>query len=208
MMSKAERRAAGKVAARKRAAARRRKKALQNVAVALAGIGVVVVLVIIFGGFGSDPEPQASTPSATAGADGPATPDPAPAPTVPDDFDEALRTKPAVTKGEGDVTELKVTTIVEGAGPAVQLGQTLSVNYVGVTHVDGTQFDSSWDRGQPATFMLAEGQLIEGWVKGLPGVKVGSRVQIDIPAEMAYGEDGANGPPGDLRFVVDILSAA
>lgn len=207
MMTKAERRAAGKLAAQKRAAARRRKQILKNASAALAGIAVVAVLVVVFGGFGADDDPAAA-PQASASA--PATePGAAPITAVPDNVDPTLKTKPQVTKGEGDLAELKVTTVVAGTGPAVQVGQTITVNYVGVTYADGKQFDSSWDRGQPLSFQLAPGALIEGWVEGLTGVTVGSRVQLDIPAEQAYGEDPGDGSPaGALRFVVDVLAAS
>ena len=62
----------------------------------------------------------------------------------------------------------------------------------------------------PASFAIGVGQVIPGWDQGLVGVPVGSRVQLDIPAELAYGADGpAQGKPaGPLRFVVDILGAA
>jgi peptidylprolyl isomerase len=79
---------------------------------------------------------------------------------------------------------------------------------VGVTYKDGKEFDSSWKSGQPAQFPVGAGQLIEGWDKGLVGVAVGSRVQLDIPAAMAYGDPAPEGRPGgDLRFVVDVLAA-
>jgi peptidylprolyl isomerase len=117
----------------------------------------------------------------------------------------ALATKPTVTAGTGDLTALKVTTIVEGTGPAIQSGQTLSVNYVGVSYKTGAEFDSSWKSGQPFSFAVGQGKVIQGWDQGLVGVKVGSRVQLDIPANLAYGDTG--NPAGPLRFVVDVLSA-
>ncbi len=59
------------------------------------------------------------------------------------------------------------------------------------------------------TFPIGTGNLIKGWDEGLIGVPVGSRVQLDIPADMAYGEKPTGGrPAGDLRFVVDVLQAA
>jgi peptidylprolyl isomerase len=102
-----------------------------------------------------------------------------------------------------------VTPIIKGAGPAVKAGQQLTVNYVGVTYADGKEFDSSWNSGQPVQFPIGTGNLIKGWDEGLIGVPVGSRVQLDIPADMAYGEKPTGGQPaGDLRFVVDVLQAA
>ena len=106
------------------------------------------------------------------------------------------------------MTKLVVTPIVPGRGPRVKAGQQLTVNYVGVTYSDGKVFDSSWANGQPATFPVGTGNLIPGWDQGLVGVPVGSRIQLDIPADLAYGEKPTGGQPaGDLRFVVDILQA-
>ena len=83
------------------------------------------------------------------------------------------------------------------------------MNYVGVTFADGKEFDSSWGEGkQPFSFALGTGNVIKGWDQGLEGVKVGSRVQLDIPADLAYGDNPSGGQPaGALRFVVDVLSA-
>jgi peptidylprolyl isomerase len=120
----------------------------------------------------------------------------------------ALATKPVVTAGTGTVTELVVTTLIKGSGKPVVSGQTLSVNYVGVSYPTGKEFDSSWSRSQPLDVAIGQGKVIEGWDKGLVGVAVGSRVQLDIPSAMAYGDDASGGAPaGPLRFVVDVLSA-
>jgi peptidylprolyl isomerase len=122
--------------------------------------------------------------------------------------DPALATKPIVGKGTGELTALTLTTLIKGAGPPVSTGQTITVNYVGVRYADGKEFDSSWSRSEPFTTKVGVGQLIKGWDQGLIGVTVGSRVQLDIPADLAYGEHPDNGQPaGALRFVVDLLSA-
>jgi peptidylprolyl isomerase len=106
------------------------------------------------------------------------------------------------------VTKLAVTPLVRGTGPAVAAGQTLSMNYVGATYRDGKVFDSSWESGRPLQIPIGTGQLIPGFDQGLIGVPVGSRVQLDIPADQAYGEKPTGGQPaGDLRFVVDVLAA-
>ena len=97
----------------------------------------------------------------------------------------------------------------QGDGPAVEEGDTVTVHYTGWLW-DGTQFDSSWDKGSPATFTLADGQLIDGWVQGLAGQTVGSQVLLVIPPELGYGADGNDTIPGGstLVFVVDILAAS
>ncbi len=174
---------------------------------ALAGVAVIAILVAVFvvvRTAGDDPAPPAAAPSAATAA-----PSAAPPAEQPAAIDPALGTKPVVKAGTGDVRKLKVTPIVKGAGPAVRAGQQLTANYVGVTYRDGKEFDSSWTSGQPVTFPIGTGNLIKGWDEGLIGVPVGSRVQLDIPADMAYGEKPTGGQPaGDLRFVVDVLQAA
>ncbi|MBT8226315.1 MAG: peptidylprolyl isomerase, partial [Dactylosporangium sp.] len=120
-----------------------------------------------------------------------------------------LQTRPTVAAGAGTLTELRVTTLVEGDGPATAAGQTIAVQYVGASYTTGEEFDASWSRGQPFSFALGQGQVIQGWDQGLVGVKVGSRVQLDIPSAMAYGDESTGGAPtGPLRFVVDVLSAS
>ena len=79
----------------------------------------------------------------------------------------------------------------EGEGPAVKEGANITVNYFGAVWGKGDDpFDSSFERGSPATFQLAKGQLIDGWVQGLAGVKEGSRVMLVIPADLGYGDAG------------------
>jgi len=124
---------------------------------------------------------------------------------MPEDMDS----KPAVAIPAGDPpADLQIEDLEIGEGDEAKAGNDVLVHYVGVAWSDGKQFDSSWDRGQPAEFPVGVGQLIKGWDEGLVGVPVGSRVQLDIPAELAYGENATGGrPAGDLRFVVDVLAA-
>ena len=111
---------------------------------------------------------------------------------------------PQITIGDVKApTELIAQDLIKGKGAVVKATDTIVANYVGVNFVGGEKFDSSFDRGQPATFSLA--QVIQGWTKGLAGKTVGSRVLLEIPAAMAYGEAGQGKAEGDLVFVVDIL---
>jgi peptidylprolyl isomerase len=184
-----------------------RRRRGQAIAGALAGVAVILLLVVVFVivQSGGDDTPAAAPPPAPAQ---PAEPSPA-APSEPQaQLDPKLQEKPVVTAGKGRVGELKVTPLVAGKGPKVQAGQQITVNYVGVTYADGQEFDSSWNSGQPLQTPIGAGRLIPGWDQGLVGVPVGSRVQLDIPADLAYGEQPTGGQPaGDLRFVVDILQA-
>jgi peptidylprolyl isomerase len=175
---------ARQAAAERAAAARRKRLTIGGIlAVVAAAIVVAIVLVVQAGGGGSTKK---------AG----------------DGTDPALQTKPAVSAGTGDLTALKVTPLIQGKGPAVAIDQHITVNYVGVTYKDGKEFDSSWSRSQPFDFTIGQGNVIKGWDQGLVGVRVGSRVQLDIPSDLAYGDNPGNGAPGGpLRFVVDVLSA-
>jgi peptidylprolyl isomerase len=104
-------------------------------------------------------------------------------------------------------TELKVTTISEGTGDAAKPGDVLVVDYVGVRQADGEQFDASYGK-TPLVLTLGMGNVIKGWDDGLAGVTKGERLQLDIPAALAYGDsppDGSNIQKGDaLTFVVDV----
>ncbi|MFC4564630.1 FKBP-type peptidyl-prolyl cis-trans isomerase [Nocardiopsis mangrovi] len=129
-------------------------------------------------------------------------------PTAPDPgHDRPEITIPEDTDPPGG---LESTRLIEGDGPEVEAEQQLVVQYTGVTWNDGEVFDSTWDRGgAPATFPIGVGQVIEGWDEGLVGQKVGSRVMLTIPEDLAYGEAAAESgsPEGTLVFVVDILGA-
>ncbi|MET7749074.1 FKBP-type peptidyl-prolyl cis-trans isomerase [Micromonospora sp. NPDC005367] len=205
--SKTERRLAAQLAAQKAAEAKRRRQAWLGGLAALAVVAVLVTVFVLVNPGGDDKSaPQAgATPSAAAdGEQAPATPA---APQLPEGSDPALGTAPKVTAGKGELKKLTVTPLIKGTGPAVKAGQTITTNYVGVLYKDGKEFDSSWSRGEPASFPIGVGQVIPGWDQGLVGVTVGSRVQLDIPSELAYGDDAANGVSGPLRFVVDVLAA-
>jgi peptidylprolyl isomerase len=116
--------------------------------------------------------------------------------------------KPVIEKPTGPVPrKLKVQDIVKGKGPAAKTGDELTVQYVGVTFSTGDQFDASWDNGQPFSFQLG-GQVIEGWNKGLKGMRKGGRRELTIPPQLAYGAQGsppAIGPNETLVFVVDLV---
>lgn len=105
-----------------------------------------------------------------------------------------------------EVTELTAKTLIEGTGPEVKATDTIYVRYLGVQYSDGKVFDGNYEK-IPAALSLQG--VIKGWTAGLTGKKVGSRVELIIPADQAYGNESANGstPTGTLVFVVDILGA-
>jgi len=104
-------------------------------------------------------------------------------------------------------SELKLEDLVVGTGPEAKGGDRVSVHYTGWL-VDGTKFDSSRDRNQPFQFVLGQGRVIQGWDKGVVGMKVGGKRKLVIPPQMAYGERGAGGiipPNAVLTFEVELL---
>ena len=122
---------------------------------------------------------------------------------------ETALTKPEVEVPEGPPPkELEVTDLTEGEGPEAQPGDTVSVQYVGVNYSDGSEFDASWDTGQPFEFQLGAGAVIPGWDEGVVGMKEGGRRQLVIPPELGYGRQGQppDIPPNEtLVFVIDLL---
>lgn len=94
----------------------------------------------------------------------------------------------------------------QGNGPRPKPGERVRVNYVG-SLLDGTKFDSSYDRGQPAVFGL--NQVIAGWSQGVAMMPVGGKYRFWIPGDLAYGEkgggDGVIGPNATLVFDVELL---
>lgn len=117
--------------------------------------------------------------------------------------------KPTVQIPDGPPpTELVIEDLTVGDGPEATSGTTCTMQYVGVAWSDQKQFDASWDRGQPFSFGLGQGQVIRGWDEGVAGMKVGGRRRLTIPPELGYGSRGAGGAikGGEtLVFVVDLL---
>jgi FKBP-type peptidyl-prolyl cis-trans isomerase len=109
---------------------------------------------------------------------------------------------------EQEKSNLMTEDLVLGTGAEAKTGDTVSVHYTG-TLADGKKFDSSHDRGEPFEFTVGAGEVIEGWEKGITGMKVGGKRRLVIPPEMAYGETGSPPiipPNATLTFEVELVS--
>lgn len=103
------------------------------------------------------------------------------------------------------VSDLVIEDEVIGTGEECPAGAIVRVHYRG-TLMDGTEFDSSYKRGQPIEFPLPN--LIKGWQDGIPGMKVGGKRKLTVPYAMGYGERGAPPsipPKADLLFEIELL---
>lgn len=106
---------------------------------------------------------------------------------------------------------LKIEDTKEGTGEEAVNGKEVVVHYTGWLLEDdnkGSKFDSSVDRGDPFSFTLGAGQVIQGWDKGVAGMKVGGKRTLKIPPQMGYGARGAGGvipPNASLVFDVELL---
>lgn len=124
------------------------------------------------------------------------------------------QTQPTEQGGTVDPSAYKVTGKVEslqkidetvGNGAEAKAGDTIKVHYKGTFAQTGVKFDSSYDRGEPIELSLV--QVIQGWQEGIPGMKVGGKRRLVIPASMAYGDQPQQGIPAnsDLVFEVELL---
>ena len=122
---------------------------------------------------------------------------------------DAAITTTTETKMEApkNITELIKEDLTVGTGAEAKAGQKVTVHYRG-TLFDGTVFDESYKRGEPFQFNLGAGQVIKGWDQGVAGMKVGGKRRLTIPANLAYGSQGAGGvipPNAALMFDVELL---
>lgn len=118
------------------------------------------------------------------------------------EFRKANAKKTGVTQ---TASGLQYKVITEGTGAQPSVTDTVTVHYKG-TLIDGSEFDSSYSRNQPASFAL--NQVVKGWQEVLPMMKTGAKWQVVLPPELAYGENGAGGkigPNATLVFEIELL---
>ena len=163
---------------------------------------VVLVVALLAGGAslvscGSD-SPSSDTVPATADT------------SIGDTTDTTIAGKsaePKVTLPKVAPTKLVITDITDGEGVGAAAGDLIAVHYVGVLSSDGTRFDGNFG-SSPFSLTLGKGQVIKGWDEGLLGMKSGGMRQLDIPADLAYGDSGSGDiikPGAALSFVVEMV---
>jgi peptidylprolyl isomerase len=176
------------------------------------GIGLVVVLALAFGYSLLTGDDDSSDDTETADTTTP-TSDEATTTTVaysnPELAAEVLARDPPIPANAPADTPpdaVEVETLVEGEGDGAAAGDTVTVHYVGVL-ADGTEFDQSWNRGQPFPVEnLGQAAVIDGWNEGLVGATIGERRRLVIGSDKAYGSEGnpAGGIPPDAPLVFEI----
>ncbi len=100
-------------------------------------------------------------------------------------------------------TKFKLEEIKVGEGPEVTGGDNITIHYHG-TLEDGTVFDSSVERGSPFQTRIGVGEVIEGWDMGVPGMKVGGKRRLTIPAKLAYGDRAIGDIPAGSTLIFEV----
>jgi FKBP-type peptidyl-prolyl cis-trans isomerase len=189
----------------------------------------VVVVVVVIALTNDNKKANAnSTTTPTASATPSATPSPTPSTSYPPAKGAAVSFKGVTVKGAADLagapgvtsksakapTKLEYKDLVVGKGAAATPTSTVTIQYSGVLYKTGKAFDSSWSRGQPAQFSLA--QVVKGFTQGIGGtsgvspMKAGGRRIIIIPASLGYGAQAQGPIPANspLVFVVDLKNVS
>jgi len=120
-------------------------------------------------------------------------------------------TKPKVEVPSGPAPKKLVEKeLIEGEGAEAKAGDEVTVQYVGVLYDNGEEFDASWNRNEPFSFTLGNGEVIAGWDQGVEGMKVGGRRELIIPPAQGYGSQAVGPIPANstLVFVIDLLAVS
>jgi peptidylprolyl isomerase len=153
--------------------------------------------------------PTAST-AAPASAQGAAVAGIVPIPAAELSPAGSFGTRPKVTVPSGNPpSALEAWDLIVGTGATASAGDTVTVQYDGYSWTKKSEFDASWNRGQPFSFTLGEGQVIKGWDQGVAGMKVGGRRELIIPPSLGYDDQPPTSAIADndtLIFVVDLVS--
>ncbi|MFW6210045.1 MAG: FKBP-type peptidyl-prolyl cis-trans isomerase [Patescibacteria group bacterium] len=129
---------------------------------------------------------------------------------VVEDSDNPTRSTTAALgqaiRTDGTVRDMVIDDVTIGTGPTVVEGDTVRVHYVGRLRT-GEEFDNSRKRGEPFSFTVGQGRVIEGWERGVVGMQVGGERILVIPPRMGYGSQGAGPIPPDatLVFAIELL---
>ena len=162
-------------------------------------IGIIIVLIVLFGfNKKTNEEPQDIVFSEEVLEGTPLT----------EEVKESVISPKKSALKTFNINNMNIEVQKEGTGVAIENGKIAVVNYTGKL-TDGTVFDSSIPRGQPFEFPLGAGMVIEGWEKGVLGMKVGEIRTLTIPPEMGYGARGAGAlipPNATLVFEVELLA--
>jgi len=172
---------------------------------------LLAALALVLAACGDDQEDQtaAQPQTGTQAAPAPAETAPEAAPSGDGQISTNLEERPAIPPPSGEPpAELKKDDVVTGKGATAREGDTVSVQYVGVSYSNGQEFDASWNRGEPFEFTLGAGDVIPGWDEGVAGMKEGGRRMLTIPPDKGYGPEGTPDgsiPPNEtLVFVIDL----
>ena len=208
------------VSSRARAAAIEQARQRQNRRRLLAAIGVGVLVIALVAAFalnGGSSTKKAASPTTAPTASTAATPSTTPTTLASAAGKPCVAVSDPLPMGAPDVpvevgpppTQLVVKDLKEGTGSPVTATQKLTVDYIGVSCSTGKIFDSSYKRGSPADFTLAE--VIKGWQEGIVGMKVGGQRLLGIPPDEAYGSNppptSGIAPDETLWFVVTVINA-
>ena len=120
-----------------------------------------------------------------------------------EDTKQIQNTMPIQKQNEHAPTELQIEDITIGTGEEARTGNTVSVHYKG-TLLNGTTFDSSYNRGTPFSFTLGQNTVIQGWEQGVLGMKVGGKRKLVIPPDLAYGPRAMGLIPANSALVFEV----
>ena len=127
--------------------------------------------------------------------------------TKPDSVFNTITFEEETTPTLAGADKLGIKDLALGEGQAAESGDRVQIHYLG-TLMDGTKFDSSYDRGRPFEFVLGARQVIPGFDQGVLGMKIGGKREIIIPPSLGYGERVVGSIPANsiLKFIVELIS--